>query len=491
MIRIRVEKNSLPNSTRTYFIFKDFDKFINKLSANLIDNIDPQNYTIIRGSLRLKIEQTKITESNYKEITYVLNTKDRMCYHVTKATLQSGFVFLDLKIDLWASYIYLANIKNINVRKCNRKISNSGSYDEIGKTEKYEVLNYSEAYENIAILGVLNVKSSTTSSAYVEFFHINPLLPDIKQAIQSLSNIDKVIITNEQGSTKEVDASVMKLYVVPYNMVKSEEKRYGFTYKLRDKDGYIQRLWFVKPSYSIDDIEINCDINKSYFIGVIGNGLKSQRLITNKQIVRYSYAFSYNSVKVSVSIGHDTLDITNSFMIEISDATTNNQLEQISNMINRGASIIGGLVMTGVGLETENPLAIASGLRRTIGGIGGAIADKERSNQAPKQIIVGGCDAFLSFYKESEYSGSYVSPYKIAVANSLINEGKRARKTGANFNEWIESIDEIFTCDLIGEGSQDDDTFIVAIADIDNIPLDAISKIQETFSSGVYIQNLV
>lgn len=491
---LNLYRNITPNLSGTHYYFKDFSKYLTLLASNLFKEIDETRYDINKGFIRVKLG-TDVTEANYKEVTYIINTTDNMSYHVSSQIIQSGYAYYGVNVDLWASYIVNAKLKNINVKKCNRKLSDNGIYDDIKNNNniRYQAIG-NATLPNSDMYAIFSIKAPPSAGvnkpthyniviALTELYRIAPRvffsLPDYKYFYQDgvtlVSNISNRATELHLPSLTHTDIEVENVWLVTNEMIDlsyataidylqfsgspSEETR---------ASGYL--LW---SSYKEKSVLFNYDINNDYKIGTKNDGINILRKIDNNIEAKYIFTLDMEGFKGLVSIGSKQRDITTSFRVTFPTDTAQNR--SIETQLKRIAL---ALIPT-----TINPLKYIGGIAKT----GISIAGDEEQ-QAPSQL--GGIgDAQITYYlPKNEYEVS--NPFILSVSTSIENESKRARKTGANFNEYIDELEDIFNYSLLGTGEVNDDTFIVASLDANEIPTSAVDLIEGRFASGVYLHYL-
>lgn len=491
---LNLYQNVTPNLSGTHYYFKNFTAYLNLLASNLLKTIDNDRYDINKGFIRVKLG-TDITEANYKQVTYIINTTDNKCYHVASQVVQSGYVIYNVNTDLWASYIKDAELKNINVRKCNRKINNDGIYDEISNAKELTFNNIQTGNVDLVIRlkhkrGSQEQGGAGSYGLSQELYAIGLSGQSLSEIIYALENVTKFRVIPPRGAQVQnfAQAEVTGLWLIPSELLEFNQPAdttYKVVYHQLASGSEVEstfNLVLLKVAYKTKQITLPFETNKDYLVGTYNLGIKARRSINNNFNITYHVVTKAESISVLVSDGNIQEDITSgfSFTSYTTEDNTAEQLEKLTNTINRIASLASGLVTTGVGVLSSNPLAVALGLGRTTRGITGLMGQ----NNEPKtqQKAVGGGDGYSNFQLGSIFGYS--------VSTSIINEEKRARKTGANFNQYVDDIEDIFDYDLIGTGEANDDTFVIATLDANNIPTNAITYIESIFASGVYLQLL-
>lgn len=501
-------KNITPNYKSTYYYFKVLSKFLAFLSSYKHDEIDANNYTIIRGSIRVKMDETRATKlSNYKNVTYIYDDTSECFYHVNNAIVESGYVFFTTSLDNFATYMYKANLSNIIVKKCNRKISNNGIYDEIKATSEWY---YEDQYpqgmtgDNLAIVFALkyNVKQSTfearsTISLFaIRVDNIKTLMVSKKSELGAISSITLALdfvggIYGVAGSIGDLKASVINAWLIPNSWI---DKYWETNVTIKSRGVFVNSdlsitTQILKPQAGIEARTFtNLDVNKDYYIGGFNNGVHIIKTCDNKASVRIGYGIGTSDVHVFVAQGNNQQDITACFQVSVATNDGNIVgLNKLAQYIRMGVTALSSGLGIGLGAQAgggAGALAISKGIGKA-GTQVASLLDKNFNTS-----LVGGGDGAVTFWRaQFDLYDTNVRDYvKLNYATSLVDENKRARCTGVNFNEYINTLESIFTFSLLGTGEANDDTFLQATLSIDGIPTSAIEDIENLLAGGIYLQ---
>lgn len=487
---LNLYRNITPNLSGTHYYFKVFSRYVTLLASNLFKQIDETRYDINKGFIRVKLG-TDLTEANYKEVTYILNTTDNICYHVSSQIVQSGYVYYGVNVDLWASYIVNAKLKNINVKKCNRKISDNGIYDSIKDNNN---INYDYIGDNTINVNNLYVLflvkiPPTSATNYTRYFNIIITINELyriaphifanvemfyKDITNLVSNISPLLTEIHTPEENFLNAEVVSTWLLSNEMINlsnSSQVDYivfkGVLGATENAQGYI--LW---TSLVEKNVEKQYNINNDYKIGTINNGVNIIRQVNNIIKAKYIFTLDKEGFNAFITIGNTQLDITNSFNVTFPKDSDDNR--NVTKQLKRIAT---ALIPT-----TLNPF-------RYLAKLGTLPLHLEDDNSTPSQLNgLGNADITYNIPNDRN---NVKNPFVISVTTSLLDESKRVRKTGANFNEYIDELEDIFNYSLLGTGEVNDDTFIVASLDANEIPTSAVDSIEGRFASGVYLQYLL
>jgi len=489
---LNLYENITPNHTATHYIFSAFSSYLTMLNSFKLKEITPNNYTIDNLFIRCKLDET-LTLSNYKNVTYIVNTEDEICYFVNSAQVKSGYVYYSLSVDNWGTYLHKASLKDILIKRCNRKLSENGILDKIANVNELyseklvkimdEEGNYLDTFEGGKMVVVVVLKISEKirmlgfylNQAYITASGHSIAPQDIQQYV---SGIHKA----KTGVDNEADAVLISTYLVPFVFLSSSYGA-GSSYIKSSIGGDAQLNCIdIYPNEKQIYLESSNELyNELVTIGTYNVLVPLLKRTYNEETIIHNYylriLITLNEIKVMLLIANHTEDITASFTFV---ATTYGENYKSTDKISSALGYFKGIAQLGVGLFGGSPLSIVKGIS--------SITSQVISDITPYPTsMIGGGDAFSNM----DYTGSsYKSAIRTIRYTSLINESKRLRKLGATFNEYVDTITEIYSKELLGTGTATDDTYISADMEISNIPLDAISDITGKFSNGVNTQLL-
>lgn len=508
MAKLNLYTNVTPNADYVHYYFTSLADFKTELSTHLLTQIDFNTFRINGGVVSIKIDTT-ITLANYKNVTYIINEYDGVCYHVVEATTQSEYIIYNISVDYWGTYIAQATINNLHITRCNRNVG-VGEYDEISVTdtntynrfemtaaEKQGGLNYYKL-ANVYIVAAISVNvkqggsySVTASKLYA--WNVKELYDDLKtldaQTFEHLNGIVGALsvvagIHDAVGSWGTgVDATVTRVWIIDeallYGAQASNKWHSGVEFKSRS---------YFKPSTDIvtepyevfyqsceKSFTLTIDPNKNYYVGNLYNGLRLNR-ITDTATIVYKSFIKNDTIEVVVKQGENEKDITDLFETQV---TTNEgdftQLSGIKHILNVGVQSLAAVA-------TSNPAAAVGAF---------ATAISPLLSKKPQGHRIGNGDGLLTFYALAGNPAAYCSaryPYGYTTAESVDNESKHANVRGAKFNEYTD-ITTACGATLLGSGTETN-TYIEGEANVINVPQVAQEVIKSKLATGVYIKKL-
>ena len=510
-------------------------QIIDYLRNDLVAVIALDNYRVITNTIKINYDTAIFGLNKVNKISYIIDADIRgtsvyyfRAYFVDNYDMQSGFIVFNCHVDLWGTFAHNAILSNTLITKCNRNIG-LGFYDKIERTKMeaedvygvYEPMGgISSAQPSINYMNDTNVSivffvACVISDNLAHDESVTQILPfacklsDLRalfhatlQARYHSVEIATMVISGitQLKSTSwlaNLDAQVLKMYIVPNDVLTLDEWGFMFISKSKVSEGMDDgKLEFearaIRPSKTALPFEINVnqmDINKKYYVGVIGDGLELTHYTKNNYIL-FDFEVSHDCIQVVVKQGDAMKDITSHFQVSI-----------IGNSLNEDALqkiAWWGKFMSGVIGKAQN---IASSKNYAEMGMKGAqfVGDLlgQMGERAQATGTIGNSDGTITF---DWYRGSTASrvnyPFYFNKYASVINEKERARRYGVNFREYDEStniyilVTNILLKPLLGDG-----TFypclIACETNITGIPLEACKYIKGLLRSGLYLERAI
>ena len=508
MLKLYLYQNFTPNRGRNPYFWGDKGSFINSLPDPLA-TIDSYTFDYQAGVIKYRTIQPGL----YDNITYVRissapdpSTGGSMdnytgsveeFYHVERVEFAGGAVLLHVTEDYWANYAYNA-VGTMFVTRCNRNIGN-GIYDPIAYTEGSatttslnsetpelsDIAIYYAAVNQTNVDTVLNAASSFTALYANDLDELSETKPSSVTRVIDWATILIGGINAVKGiyATSDIDAYVFKAYIAPNIYQSYLTSMPIFKSKTLFNDGDIELTPDrIQAPYSATwaTFTINIDSDYIYSIGTKYHGLELPRS-TQPIEVRYRFIFGQSVLRVLVSVGNQSLDITEDFevMLTVTEGTMN-ATQQIAQTI-KGVSDAGqaaaytGMAMAGPGGTVFGASLMAAGVAS------GILQGASQGNGK----VIGAGNGVLCWTNglQLEY------PYKQRTYKSICDEKAHARMFGAKFAEWCDDFADIMSHPLLGGGDMSGFvyTYIEADAQIKNVPTAAAEFIQNALRNGIYI----
>ena len=354
---LRLYRNITPNLSGTHYYFKDFVRYTNFLADHLQAQIDPKRYDINKGFIRVKLDGGHVIKRAYKEVTYIVNTDDETCYHVTSQIIQSDYVYYGVKLDEWGSYIAHANLKNIKINKCNRKLSDNGIYDEISNSDyfyndKYRYFNKDELMVIVQLKYALAQQGVIPIATYGTISLVGFNLEDISSAVGRPQDANPIVSAmafvsgiHSMPATPfgELGAGILKAWVVPKSWIGGEPSELG---QVRSRTIYdpahdISVMGYViEPSTLGETLTIeNPNLNDDYIVGGYNDGLRIIKRTSGNIEINISCIIDSGNVKIIASQGNNQKDISSCYELNVSTndgaITSNNKIAKAIEVFNR------------------------------------------------------------------------------------------------------------------------------------------------------------
>lgn len=490
---IHLYKNINPNTEgNTHYLYTSYEgyqNYINELGTPFL-SIPQNRYQINSGSIMIEMYAGFI----FNNVTYIRVENEvseySTFYHVIDMYEQSGFITFIVVKDIWGTFIPFAKISDIECLRCNRNIG-KGIYDNIALTEGFEyeglTTEITLAYEAMCVVYVVVYASGTSSifsngassrigvyASKLSTFEdtSNPPSVPLRNVVNyGLTSISSIFQDTATGG----EARVLKAYLIPRQFLFGNSIDLP-SFKCVAPDGETTLTPDFKCSTGETNFTVNIetDPNYNYYVGTKFNGLKISRT-TKGTSINYKFIVKQDGCQVIVSQGENTRDITSSF--EISITTTDGNLTTLEK-IKEGINLIGNISSAG--------FQIAQGGAGYVTGPLTAINALSNMSVNSNASYVGAGDGLNSCIG---LDNTPVSPFYAVKHKSVYDEQAKARINGANFSQYIESINEIFDYPFIGS-SINTKTILQCNARISNVPTEAVELIGMKLKNGIIIKRV-
>ena len=407
--------------------------------------------------------------------------------------MRSGMAFLELELDIWATYLLQVKFGEMYVERCNRAIFPTGLSnmpDFTINAPTYRTLpNFTATNENLAIVYLCAFKSQINlfdnSLTDVALFGnaLNEIttpgsiteersFENICATIGGVYGVHKTIASFDYTT----DACVLAAYIVPLAMLENIYDSYsgGWTNAptLKSKSVYGESNFnphiLCKPGIKSKIISIPANPTQSQSVGTRTQYMLLPRS-TSSLNVEYQFITKNDGIAVTVCCGDKVLDITDSFRLTLTTAddgyNTGEKIANALNLVNVAASAKAG------------PMSFATTAAGYIAG---------RFSDASPRITSG--DAATTFYNNSVTS--YNSPYILTTYTSNSNIEHINRNFGAEFNSiYIQPLAKVFDSALLGSAPPSS-TYIKGDIDCYGAQSDILDYFIQRFREGVYLEKI-
>ena len=513
--------------------------------------IPEDNYKINEGRLR-----TVFTENNLTKATYILEGEfdDNnhivegsffQCFHVKSYRVQSGMIIYDLERDEWANEIGHATINDMVVSKCNRAISDGGTYPEPVAVKPCASFDGAQFFETI--IGIMSQKvwdiafsvnvtsfqtvDGTEKSVQKFLMRVHPA--DVLQAFYSANGLEPKtefenslvkacrcvagIFTTQSDSVllRDLPAVVEGIWLIPYAEYSGDGFSFFFKapYLLKTASSsitdislkaYLVGSSFAKVTLPVSDkIGKNALLDNKVFIGTKINLHPLPRTISQPD---YDVVFSYSpdGVEVTAQFGTENVDLTQDFTMPLLTVVDSvDALQRIAGVISNTANAMKNVIRVSYGSPFWSGMGIA--------GLGQNITDVTGISAKPtKERITSRGNAIDAFELNSGSVGGYFidaiySPFRYFLFPSYENEQERAWREGADFNVNASAKETptaennpyvgmgyITSCPHLGKSyygaPEENETYIRASVKVRGANSVASDFITSEFARGIYVK---
>jgi hypothetical protein len=477
---------SFTPNVNIHYCYTSKSTYLTKIATHLKLTINEDNYRINNDIL--------VIQRTTANITYVaLNlNNDIRFYHVIGTKHQSGNTYLTLSLDIWATYYGLAKITNLKVGKCNRNIGNGIIQDDsLCKSDKFQVgYFYDDSFLitdvmlvcSIAFNATESIFGTTTAPIVLLCFNLGALESTVRSSIGTRSifeyacevaqNIFK--ITSNQNSAIGGTAQIINAYLVPRNCISIDTTQ---SFKVETHATYTAFLNMYKVRantfrYLVRADRNGIDYNNKFYLGsnILG-GLELTKTTETDVIISWNFICKSDEMQVIISQGNNSEDITDQFTLSLANNNANlNSSQKIERAITTGVKLISG------GLAMTNPATFMGG----VGTFASIVTDYIPKNVNPRLIKAGNAiSLFEKTFNVPHNPFCYI--YQPSI-NS--DETSKALINGAVFNVIINNFASIFESNYIFSTEETIPTYIQALAEVSEVPMDAIDYFKGTLLAG-------
>ena len=487
-VTVTLFKGISPNYGKHYKFFTSYAEYIDSLGNyykryTLTDDRISDNQIIFSAA-----ENVDAAEVSYCYINRNDGNSNQAYYfyHVTSGSVRGGMAFLQLELDVWATYLQRVNFGEIYVERCNRAIFPHGQYDmpdfTINAPTYTTIGNFTATNESLAIIYLCAFKSAISlfNNSLTNIALFGNALNEIttpgsiyeERSFENLTAyIGGVYGVHNTVSTFEytTDAAVLGAWIVPKEAIDGNGAG-GAILKSKCEFGELNFSphLICRPQIFTKNISIPAD---SLRLQSVGTRLESMVLPrdTDSLTVQYQFVTKKDGISVFVCCGNKVLDISKSFQLTLTTANDGyNTGEKIANaleLVRVGASASGG----GLSFATNAAGYLAS-----------------KFTDVSPRITSG--DAASTFYNKS--NTDYKSPYVLTKYTSNTNVGYINRNKGAIFNSmYTQPLVTIFNSALLGVGPPNS-TYIQGDIDCYGAQKDVIDFFVQRFREGVYLEKI-
>lgn len=371
------------------------------------------NYRINNNELKIAISETFTIADAVSKNTVIHTLGEtaeyKRVYNVIRYRIQSGYIYYDLAVDLWHTYIYEADVRNLRVIRSTRDIKlvnvSKGFYASPKQPLQTPTYTPLELYsisdpttkitsgDNDEFIGASNLvliialkyntyQTSDSAVSTVKLFGLNigdicnAWINDVTGTDQTLGTMKDMLLQLVGGiykatfttSSTDTKCQVLNAWIVESECVQlSPQYVHPISFTTRTTfTGWTDKTFTpqeVTPNEASRIIEYEGKKNSNLYFGTKYTNIKSANKYYLYNEIEIRYIVGSNDIKVLAIEGENQVDITQAFALNITtvegDATTQRLiLTQIENTL----PIIASAGTIAVGAMSYNPVAVGGGI---------------------------------------------------------------------------------------------------------------------------------
>lgn len=496
-VTVTLFKGISPNYGKHYKFFTSYAEYIDSLGNyykryTLTDDRISDNQIIFSAAENVDAAEVSYCYINRNDGN---SNKAYYFYHVTSGSVRSGMAFLQLELDVWATYLQRVNFGEIFVERCNRDIFGQGVYPDFGDTngapQYTELGGFTATNANLLLCYVVAYTNPAgllqSAGVTIQFFanRLNTITEDkttktrdINDIISAIGSIAKVRWGVGTSATA-TDAKTLAAFVVPQDMVERAEAT-GNKFFISNHDNtseIIQPQFIVNPGIKSKTITISPSETYIQYIGTRGAKVKVPQY-TGDIFAQYQFITGVDNISVYVNIGDIKQDLTNQFAMPL--IKSENETAQ-SFILKNGLNAIAETINLNFGKKIKKNFTTINEFTNS-----GNIQNLATGQDANFQILGG--DALSAFYHGD--NENFYSPYTLSKYTPLQTNSRIIRNSGAIFNAiYTGTIASIFTNALLGIAPPTS-TYIQGDIDCYGAQKDVIDFFVQRFREGVYLEKI-
>lgn len=494
-VTVTLFKGISPNYGKHYKFFTSYAEYIDSLGNyykryTLTDDRISDNQIIFSAA-----ENVDAAEVSYCYINRNDGNSNQAYYfyHVTSGSVRGGMAFLQLELDVWATYLQRVNFGEIYVERCNRAIFAQGvasetepctgvpTYTKLGDftaTDENLVVAFVVSYDvNFQIFGnnerttaIYGIKLNKLKDKY----NVNTW-EEMCGAIGNIYSYQSSIITT-------TNATLLQAYILPLDCITTTATTAEFHSKGIDwvtpgqqptHQDYFMADYIVNAGTVTKTFQIPAFTTGRQFLGTKYYNLRLPRFISPCTIF-YKYIVGSSEIIVNCGYGDVQQDITKAYQLDITISdnglTTSDKISKSIDFIGNVAAMVKG------GAEKDAGAVFSAG-----GNIVKSALPIEGS------YLHSGGNAASTFRVGS---WSFDTPYYIVKYTPILTAGYPLRNFGVNFNQtYKQPLVTIFNSALLGVGPPNS-TYIQGDIDCYGAQKDVIDFFVQRFREGVYLEKI-
>lgn len=494
----------------TFYYFKAYADFVASLGTPVL-SFENENYIYTTDTFRVALTNAP---EHLADLCYMIVQDDAaglfVAYHIMNAEYLSGFLTLSISKDMWATYIYKAQIKNLVTGRINAMPTDGriGEFDE-GRllSEDYSIRTFRSSILNYHAPAIVFVVQYTTGSDIV----FENAAAAAQEMYILINRVDKPASGITFVNSESMISAVAGIYQIKGDTVFGDRpagtvKAYFVDYADFETDRYIDttsRPTFstVSPGYTGDIIpygkviphrsatEIKYDdystydfMRNEYFIGMQTKLVRAKRR-TNGISATIIKCFSNNDLSVTFHHCGDVYDFTDEFSV---DLTSNNGNVSTMQRIQKTIQFAQGIVSVGEQAAKKDYIGAGASAANTI---------SELFSSGSVKHIAGGNGGlnfwFQKFPTTPISDANAPNPYAIVTYPLLYAAETLVGYTGIKSAQIYGGVDTLLSATPIEPVDGYPGLFVQTIEiQVSGIPENAREYIRNLFQSGIFLKGV-
>lgn len=507
---VKVYAGVSPNvSGGAFYYFTAYADFVSALGTPVL-SFENENYLYTADAFRVALPNAP---RRLAEICYMIVEDDAtglfVAYHIMNAEYVSGFLTLTLSKDMWATYIYKAQIRNIITGRINAMPTNGriGEFDEgrlLSENYSFRTFRTSPLGDQApAIVFVVQYTTGTTnifenSAAAAQEMYICINRTDKPSAAPEFLSSESLInyiagIYQIKGDTAFGDrpAGVVKAYLVDYADFATDryiDKTARPAFSTVTPGGYngdIIPYGKVIPHRSettINYADYSYDfVDNEYFIGMKTKLVRAKRR-TNGISATIIKNFSKNDLSVTLHHCGDVYDFTDEFSV---DLTSNNGNVSTMQRLQKTIQFAQGIVSIGEQAAKKDYIGAGASAANTF---------SDLFSSGSVRHIDGGNGGLNFWFQQSPLipgDSDAPNPYAIKTYPLFYAAETLVGYTGIKSAQIYGDVDALFSADPVVDVGFVPGRYVQTIEiQVKGVPENAREYIRNLFQSGIFLKKV-
>lgn len=513
--------------------------------------VTEDNYRLNNNELKIAISDT-FTIANAVAVNTVIqtlgaNAEYKRVYNVISYVIQSGYVFYQLKIDLWHTYAYIASPENLRVSRCTRDLTVNNVHLGFYPTPKQPLVNptftplaiydasgqvkytgdpsngntYFNA-EKLYLIMALKFNTFQDQSGAVSCVRLYAM--NVKTLLTKTQGTDYILLTADvllqeflngiyesrtyvSGNlSTTVKAEIVNAWIIETDLLDLDTNAVSATTVRKFVTRTSLSGWYdheftpypVLASTNSREIEFETAPHKIYCVGTKFNNIQVTASVKDP-IVEIRAIAGADTVKVFAVQGDNQVEITTAFSLNLTQVNGDislqrQQLDQLQNTL----PMIASMGTIAVGAMSYNPVAIGGGILSLANS-----ATRYAEAQLPQRMgnLVRSGDAITTYCENGIYAYIGYSPFTQVLRNPYylieyedeLTSLDEVKNYGVNYDLTLSTLSSLNTYSYIVTGGAVDGFDYLQCSDMTfsgSVPAEAQEYIFNKLLAGIRIKIL-